>query len=162
MNMEWTNLHSQILGQSFAKVLGRAEPGSLAFARCLTSDIVAALANDMTFAPLDWLVLRVADTDNENTRTITADRAVELREAKAAALLLLVDTARAGAGMDGIYSAAREVDEASLFGEALRLARREITRQLSSKHRDYADRRLRRHVAMADALVFHRGQSSIS
>jgi hypothetical protein len=135
--MEWTNLHATILGQSFAKVLGRAERGSLAFVRCLTSDIVEALARDMDFAPLNWEVLCVADADNDGTRTITADRAVEMREAKAAALLLLVDTARAGAGMDGIYSASREVDEASLFGEALRLARREVTRQLSSKHRDY-------------------------
>lgn len=88
--------------------------------------------------------MRVADADNESARTITADRAVEMREAKAAAVLLLVDTARAGAGMDGIYSAAREVDEASLFGEALRLARREVTRQLSSKHRDYADRAVKK------------------
>lgn len=142
--MEWTNFHATILGQSFVKVLGRAEQGSLAFVRCLTSDIVEALAKDMDFEPLNWKVLRVADADNDSARTITADRAVEMREAKAAALLLLVDTARAGAGMDGIYSAAREVDEASLFGEALRLARREVTRQLSSQHRDYADRAIKK------------------
>lgn len=142
--MEWTNLHATILGQSFAKVLGRAERGTLAFVRCLTPEIVNDLASDAAFSPSGWQVLRVADADSESTRTITADRAVEIREAKAAAVLLLVDTARAGAGMDGIYSAAREVDEASLFGEALRLARREMTRQLSSKHRDYADRAVKK------------------
>ena len=65
-----------------------------------------------------WQVWRVADSDNRGPRTITADRAVEMRETKGDAVLLLVDTARAGAGMDGIYSAAREVDEASLFAEA--------------------------------------------
>ena len=142
--MEWNNLHAKILGQSFAKVLGRAEPGSVAFVRCLTSDIVEALARDIDFAPLNWQVLCVADADDDSARTITADRAVEMREAKAGALLLLVDTASAGAGMDGIYSASREVDEASLFGEALHFARREITQQLSSKHRDYAERAVRK------------------
>ena len=105
----------------------------MAFVRCLTPDVVEALATDAAFAPRDWQVWRVADSDNESARTITADRAVEMRETKADAALLLVDTARAGAGMDGIYSAAREVDEASLFKEALRLAGREVTRQLSAQ-----------------------------
>ena len=41
--------------------------------------------------------------------------------------------------MDGIYSAADEVDEASLFAEALRLAGSEVTAQLSAKHRRYAE-----------------------
>jgi DNA polymerase III delta prime subunit len=66
-----------------------------------------------------------------------------MREMKGDAALLLVDTARAGAGMDGIYSAAHEVDEANLFAEALQLAGREVTRQLSSKHRLYAERAIK-------------------
>lgn len=127
--MEWTNLHATILSRAFENVLGKAEGGSIAFVRCLTPDVVKALANDASFAPRDWQVSRVADSDSPNARTITADRAVEMREMKAEAALLLVDTARAGAGMDGIYSAAREVDEVSLFAEALRLAGREVTRE---------------------------------
>jgi DNA polymerase III delta prime subunit len=62
-----------------------------------------------------------------------------MREAKDDAVLLLVDTATAGAGMDGIYSAAREIDEESLFKEVLPLAEREITRSLSAVHRRYAE-----------------------
>ena len=62
-----------------------------------------------------------------------------MREAKADPVLLLVDTAKAGAGMDGIYSAAREIDEASLFLEVLPMAEREITRNLSPAHRHYAE-----------------------
>ncbi|MBF0555151.1 MAG: hypothetical protein HQK96_11450 [Nitrospirae bacterium] len=140
--MEWTNLHSKILSNSFRKVLGHSERGALAFVRCLTSDIVEALSEDATFQLTDWKVFRVADT--VSATTITADRAVELRESKDAPLLLLVDTSLAGAGMDGIYSAAREVDEASLFKEALRMAQHEVTRQLSSKHRDYAERAIKK------------------
>lgn len=142
--MIWTELHAAILGMAFDTVLGEAEKGSIAFVRCLTPDVVEALAKDASFAPQDWQVWRVADSNNADDRTITADRAVEMREKKGGAILLLVDTAQAGAGMDGIYSAAREVDEASLFGEALRLAGREVTRQLSSKHRQYAERAVKK------------------
>ena len=45
--------------------------------------------------------------------------------------------------MDGIYSASKEVDEASLFEAALRLARSEVTRQLCGTDRHYAERAIR-------------------
>ncbi len=141
--MEWTELHAPILGRAFEKVLGKPEIGSIAFARCLTPDVVHGLAKDASFAPQGWQVLRVAESDKE-ARTVTADRAVEIRETKGDAVLLLVDTARAGAGMDGIYSAAREVDEASLFDEALRLARGTVTDQLFSKRRQYTERAIKK------------------
>ena len=114
--MEWTNLHGQILGQAFKEVLGRAEPGAMAFVRCLTPDVVDKARCGRRFLRTRvGRVRRVADSDDADLRTITADRAVEMREAKGDATLLLVDTHLAGAGMDGIYSASREVDEASLF-----------------------------------------------
>ena len=138
--MDWTPLHGTLLGRAFGRLLGQPERGAMAFARCLTPDVVAALALDASFAPEYWRVLRVADTDDEVNRTTDADTAVELRETKDEPTLLLVDTGRAGAGMDGIYSAAREVGEAELFAEAGRLARAE----LSSAHRKYAERGIRR------------------
>ena len=137
--MEWTELHGQILGQAFEKVLGRAEPGAMAFVRCLTPDVVEKLTADENFCIQDWQAWRVADSDDADLRTLTADRAVEMREAKGDATLLLVDTHLAGAGMDGIYSASREVDEASLFEEARRLAGAEMTCRLTSAHRQYAE-----------------------
>ena len=142
--MECTELHGRLLGQAFAQVLRQAERGTMAFVRCLTPDVVEHLAASDSFAPEGWQVWRVADLDAAAIRTITADHAVERRETKGDATLLLVDTDRAGAGMDGIYSASREVDEASLFGEARRLAASEVTRQLSSMHRQYAERAIRK------------------
>ncbi|MGQ4809407.1 hypothetical protein NKDENANG_02824 [Candidatus Entotheonellaceae bacterium PAL068K] len=142
--MRWTNLHASILGLAFEKVLGQPDSGFMAFVRCLTPDVVHSLAQDPLFAPQGWQVRRVADLDNRDARTITADRAVEMRETKGDATLLLVDTEWAGAGMDGIYSAAREVDEASLFAEVLQLTGREVTRRLSSKHRQYAERAIKK------------------
>ena len=67
-----------------------------------------------------------AVVDAPGRRRITADQAVEQREDKADAALLLIDRERAGAGLDGIYSAGREIREGELFGEAQRLARRRL------------------------------------
>src|SRR5438552_13284619 len=142
--MVWTKLHARLVANAFERVLGKADRGAMAFVRCLTPDVVESLAGDATFVPSGWQVWRVADANNAAARTITADHAVELRESKGEAVLLLVDTARAGAGMDGIYSAAREVDEISLFNQALRLAASEVTRCLSRNTRDYAERAIKK------------------
>ena len=138
--MELTELHARILGQAFQNVLGQPESGSMAFVRCLSPDVVHDLARDTSFALQGWQVLCVAEENSTGARNITADGAVEMRETKKDATLLLVDTVQAGAGMDGIYSAAREVDEAELFEEALRLAKGEVIRLLSKEDWDYAER----------------------
>ena len=140
--MEWTDLHGPVLSRAFERTLGRAESGAMAFVRCLTPDVVAALADDRNFDPRGWEVLRVADV--HAVRTITADEAVERREGKGPAAVLLVDTDRAGAGMDGIYNAGREVNEAGLFGEAIPLAYAAVTRRLTRVHRVYAERAVRK------------------
>src|SRR5262245_29513956 len=118
----WTNLHGRLCGEAIRKSLGAPDAGTMAFVRCLTADVVERLAADASFAPAGWQVWRVADAQSATSRTITADRAVELRESKGEPVLLLVDTDRAGAGMDGIYSAAQEVNESDLFSHARRLA----------------------------------------
>ena len=136
--MEWTDLHGRLLARAFEELLDGPQPGAMAFVRCLTPDVVEALAMDKAFAPDGWRVLRVADEEHAEKRTIAADRAVEMRETKGEAVLLLVDTVHAGAGMDGIYSAAREVDETTLFQEATRLATREIEQDLLRTNQSYA------------------------
>ena len=140
----WTELHGRVCADAVKKVLGAPDQGTMAFVRCLTPDVVEALANDTSFAPQGWDVWRVADIADSNARTITADKAVELRETKGDPVLLLVDTARAGAGMDGIYSAAQEVDERDFFAHARRLAGSELTRALSRDARDRAERALKK------------------
>ena len=136
--MEVTDTHVKCLSGAFERLLGQAESGALAFVRCLPEHIVAHCAATRAFAPGEWEIFRVADTADSETRTITADMAVEQREGKGVATLLLVDPGRAGAGMDGIYSAAREVDEESLFQEAQRLG----LRALDGQARRYVERAL--------------------
>jgi len=142
--MMWTELHARLVANALEKVLGKADLGAMAFVRCLTSDVVEALARDAAFAPSAWQVWCVADEEDAKARTTTADHAVEMRESKGEPVVLLVDTARAGAGMDGIYSAAQEVDEATLFDQARRLAGNEISNRLSRETRLLAERAVKK------------------
>ena len=138
--MDWGSLHGSLLGGAFEHLLGQAQPGSMAFSRCLAPAVVERLCAGTTFAPEGWDAWRVADQSDPESRTMTADEAVEKRERKDGATLLLVDTDCAGAGMDGIYSAALEVSEATLFQEARRRAGAAITRRHSTTIRRYAER----------------------
>ena len=154
--MEWTDLHGRLLAEACEKVLGISQAGTMAFVRCLTPNVVEALADDVSFAPTGWQVKRVADEEHAGSRTVTADRAVEIREAKDDAVLLLIDTARAGAGIDGIYSAARDVDEATLFHEAIRLAEREIGQDLPGTNRRYAKQAIKKARGYGDRYALSR------
>ena len=142
--MVWTELHGRLCATAFEKVLGKVEPGAMAFVRCLGPEVVERLGRDHTFAPDGWRVFRVADAPDPEARTITADHAVELRETKGDPVLLVVDTGRAGAGMDGIYSASQEVQESHLFSHARRLAASQLARALTREAGDRAEQALKR------------------
>ena len=115
-----------LLAKAFAKLLGRPTLGGMAYVRCLPPDIVRTLAQDSRFKITGWQIAAVVELEHIDQRLITADRAVEWREDKQDATLLLVDAAVAGAGMDGIYSAAREINERELFDTAHDLARNQL------------------------------------
>lgn len=121
------------MNRVFERLLGPAATGSVSFCRCLSPEVIRDLANDRSFAPAGWEVFAVIETDDQPNRIITSDRAVELREDKGNGVLLLVDVSRAGAGMDGIYNASRELTESMLFRTAHDLARRELGRELFHK-----------------------------
>lgn len=114
------------LAQTLTRLLGRAMPGSMAFIRCLPAEVVRALVADSRFVVANWQIAAVTATTDAASRTITADMAVEWREDKTEATLLLVDTESAGAGMDGIYSAAREIVELELFEAAQQTVREKL------------------------------------
>lgn len=117
-----TPQHVSYLAQAITNRLGAPRTGAVAFLRCLPSEQIDALVDSVAFSVPGWTVNAVVD--EAGLRRITADQAVEQREDKADAALLLIDPLRAGAGLDGIYSAGREIGEAELFQEALKLARK--------------------------------------
>ncbi|MFB3789391.1 MAG: ATP-binding protein [bacterium] len=137
--MTISELHARILSKALENLLKASNPGTMAYIRCLTSDIVRELVLQRSFQLKDWDIFRVADEIDPDTRTLTADRAVEIRESKSGSTLLLVDTAKAGAGMDGIYSAAREITEKELFGKAISLAQSEITKRHNKQTRRFVE-----------------------
>lgn len=138
--MEWTNNHSSVLAETMSGLLGNPTDGSMAFVRCFAPEIVKHLATDNEgFVVAGWKVVRVAAETDVERRTITADEAVELRESKDTAALILVDTAEAGAGMDGIWSSARELSEQYVLQRAYRIA----LAQLGSRQQEYVKEALK-------------------
>ncbi|WP_156013141.1 ATP-binding protein [Thioalkalivibrio sp. HK1] len=145
--MGWTDTHGALLAKAFEEVLATddadsksLENGTMAFVRCLDSEVIEKAASSSEFLVGGWKVYRVADRTDDARRTITADRAVEIREDKSDPALLLVDTDLAGAGMDGIYSAAREIDEETLFGKAKGIAIAKIKKERLNRVSDFASR----------------------
>jgi hypothetical protein len=120
--------HIQLLALGISDLLGQPAKGTVAFLRCLPSLSIEALAASNEFLVAGFSIFGVIDRQDESCRLITADRAVELREDKGDSILLLIDPHRAGAGLDGIYNAGREISEAELFNAAIGLVRKELPR----------------------------------
>ena len=131
--------HATLLAEALSVLLGDPMDGTVAFVRCLPSEQIDALIASDAFAISNWTVDAVIDSVGD--RRITADQAVEQREDKSGASFLLIDPLRAGAGLDGIYSAGREIGEAELFGKALDLARKPFWGRMSIPRRGVASRR---------------------
>ncbi|MFQ3573662.1 MAG: hypothetical protein SNJ53_03410 [Thermodesulfovibrionales bacterium] len=98
----------------------------MAYVRCLLPETIISLCESERFIIEGWQVYGVIDRYDLSSRLITSDRAVEIRENKSDAVLLLIDTASAGSGLDGIYSAGREIRESELFEIAIKEAQRHI------------------------------------
>lgn len=124
--MPLNEIAAPILALALRDLLGAPSPGSMAYIRCLSGEVAKELVADHRFEVTGWRIAVVGRSAEESAREITADQAVEWREDKAEAVLLLVDTANAGAGMDGIYNATREIAEAELFAKAKTLAREKL------------------------------------
>ena len=121
------------LNDVFSALVGNPTAGNVNFCRCLSPAIVEALAENPQFSPDGWDVRAVVQEKDDARRFITSDHAVEIREDKGQAILLLVDVLRAGAGMDGIYSASRELTEDMIFIQTKKLTRTQIGRELFDK-----------------------------
>ena len=116
--------HVESISEALSELLGSPARGDVAFVRCLPSNLVDALIDGPAFSVPGWTVRAVVDA--AGPRRITADQAVEQREDKADPALLLIDPQRAGAGLDGVYSAAREIGESELFSKAQERARKRL------------------------------------
>lgn len=119
-------MNTQILSRAMEHLLGRGAEGDLAFTRAFSRDDIQQILAAGIRVVADWQVVAVGSMNGDGW--ITADHAVELRESKGKATFLLIDAHSAGAGMDGIYSAAREIDEKTLFKEAISILQKNTER----------------------------------
>lgn len=133
-------MNTRLILTALVRHLGEPRDGDLVFTRCLTREDISEVLADQTTTFRGWQLFGVGAA---GLGWIAADAAVEIRENKGRAAALLVDVSTAGAGMDGIYSAAREIKEEQLFGESVKLAERELDRDTREFARD-AVRRARR------------------
>jgi DNA phosphorothioation-dependent restriction protein DptH len=116
--------HLSCLSGALSDLLGEPTRGTVAFLRCLSSEQVDALIDAPEFEVPGWSTFAVVDKGG--TRRLTAGQAVERREDKGDAVLFLIDPLRAGAGLDGIYSAAHEISATELFKCARLRARKAL------------------------------------
>ena len=115
------------LAQGLAKILKRpGTPGEIVFLRCLDEAAIVLLCSSSNFKVKGWEIQGVTAMADELQRRITADRAVEIREDKGPAHIFLIDYLHAGAGLDGIYNACREVTEEQFYEEGIKLLRKKM------------------------------------
>lgn len=131
-------MNTNILSRAMESLLGRGAEGDLAFTRAFARDDIQQIIDSGVRCVSAWQVVAVGSANGQGW--ITADQAVELRESKGLATFLLIDAHSAGAGMDGIYSAAREIDEKALFKEAISILRQNTERAW----RDFAEEAIKR------------------
>jgi hypothetical protein len=125
--------------KALSEHLGNARKGDLVFARFFTVEEISRVVADSVGGLSGWQVFGVGEA-GRSQGWITGDQAVEIREDKGQATLLLVDAAHAGAGMDGIYNAARELAEDTVFQMAIEHAKQPLTASL----RAFGDEAVRR------------------
>src|ERR1700730_6153151 len=130
-------MNTQVLCRAFERLLGQGASGDVAYTRAFSRDDIQQILRDRQSVG-DWQVFAVGTATGEGW--IRADQSVELREGKGKPLFFLIDAHYAGAGLAGIDSAGREIDEKSLFKEAIAVLRQATERSW----REFAEEAIKR------------------
>ena len=133
-------MNTQILSRAIGSLLGQGAHGDLAFTRAFSRDDIQQILKDGVRSIGEWQVFAIGTATGEGW--IRGDQSVELRENKGKPVFFLIDDRSAGAGIAGIDSAGREIDEKTLFKEAISILRQSAERSLM-KFADDAIKRAR-------------------
>lgn len=120
------NIQAELFTTTFIKLLGIPTEGTKVYIKCLRPEVIQQLCASSAFNIPEWSIYGVVEQTDINVRLIAADHAVEVREDKTTRTLFLIDVSTAGAGMDGIYNAGRELGEKEVFDAANEEARGQI------------------------------------
>jgi len=121
-----SEIQSELIAKALKTILGSPTEGTIVYVRCLSPQLIRSLCASPKCSIPGWKLYGVVDHLQIDERLITADYAVEVRENKKDAVVFLVDMTTAGAGMDSIYSAAREIGEKEVFDIANEEARKMV------------------------------------
>lgn len=135
-----SKIQAELIAKAFKTILGSPSHGTIVYIRCFSSQLVRGLSSSPDFSISGWKLYGVVDHSEVEKRLITSDYAVEIREAKNEAVLFLVDVTTAGAGMDGIYSAAREIGEKDFFD----IANKEAGKLIPHGFHDFCKRAIKK------------------
>jgi DNA phosphorothioation-dependent restriction protein DptH len=144
--------------KALAELLGSPQRGAMAYTRCLAREEIMHLLNVTGGMVEGWLIAGVGAQTKDFW--ITGDKAVELREDKGQASCLLILPLEAGAGIDGIYNAAREISERELFSRAIHHSRERLNGDTAEFGKEAVKRAQRigskrRNVTGRQSLAFH-------
>ena len=120
--MKESFMNSVTLTETVARLADSADTGAIAFLRTSEVAIIDRICKDLSRIKdnriADWEIYVVDDDPNRKIPfVIQGDKAVELREAKEKALILIINDRHQESGLDGIFSAGREISEVDLINE---------------------------------------------
>lgn len=106
------------LKKALETILGPPVTGTMAFSLCLHREIVEEFCLSDSLAIEGWEVRGVSNSFGNHPSFVAPDQAVDLRERKEGSFFLLIDQSEASTGLDGVYSASREISEKTWFDKA--------------------------------------------
>ncbi len=115
-------MNSVTLTETIVRLADSAEKGSITYLRTSELAIIDRISSELSRLKSNyisgWDLYLVDDKPNmRNSFMILGDNAVELREAKEKALILVINDRHQESGLDGIFSAGKEISEANLIDE---------------------------------------------
>ncbi|CAG4907784.1 ATP-binding protein [Acidithrix sp. C25] len=120
--MKESKLNVASLTDTVIRLADTAEKGAVAYLRTSEPTLINRLCLELSATKgnrvRDWNLFVVDDTpDQRSSFVILGDEAVELRETKDQALIFIINDKHQESGLDGIFSAGREISEVDLIDE---------------------------------------------
>ena len=120
------DLELEFIEKTFNQLLGPPIAGAVVHCRFMDSETILDMCRRDQGPLAGWYSYGVGNFCKDGARIITTDQAVELRENKNEPILLLVERQLTGAGMDGISSSGRVIEESLFYKSANELVRKSL------------------------------------
>ncbi len=131
-------MKEKYLLEAILQAAGGGSDGDIVYNTSLSFGEISGILKCAQETNTNWVIKGVGTNHTEHW--IASDQAVALRESKGSPAILLIDAGAAGAGLDGIYNASRELDESLIYQYALSI----IDKQLPKNRLRFAKEAVKR------------------